>query len=206
MTSVGIAEVSTIDRAAVAGSLDRLADHLAAIAPGKLAIVAGDEISASNAASETVRLAEAFGAPVYGSSWPLHIPFPTSHPLWAGNLPTKASEIAELLRAYHAVFVLGGKSLITILYTEGSAVPTGCDLFHMSADVRNLGRTYATKFAVVGDIKASLGGAEARRSNGSLRHLVRGRAARAEGPARAACCGGRRRLRCAGHHSARCGP
>jgi len=31
MTSVGIAEVSTIDRAAVAGSLDRLADHLAAI-------------------------------------------------------------------------------------------------------------------------------------------------------------------------------
>jgi benzoylformate decarboxylase len=157
MTSVGIAEVSMIDRAAVAASLDRLANHLAAIAPGKLAIVAGDEISASNAASETVRLAEAFGAPVYGSSWPLHIPFPTSHPLWAGNLPTKASEIAELLRAYHAVFVLGGKSLITILYTEGSAVPTGCDLFHMSADVRNLGRTYATKLAVVGDIKASLG-------------------------------------------------
>lgn len=145
------------DCSAGAGSLDRLADHLAAIAPGKLAIVAGDEISASNAASETVRLAEAFGAPVYGSSWPLHIPFPTSHPLWAGNLPTKASEIAELLRAYHAVFVLGGKSLITILYTEGSAVPTGCDLFHMSADVRNLGRTYATKLAVVGDIKASLG-------------------------------------------------
>jgi benzoylformate decarboxylase len=81
MTSAGIAETSTIDRAAVAGSLDRLADHLAAIAPGKLAIVAGDEVSASNAAAETVRLAEAFGAPVYGSSWPLHIPFPTSHPL-----------------------------------------------------------------------------------------------------------------------------
>ena len=97
MTSVGIAEVSTIDRAAVAGSLDRLADHLAAIAPGKLAIVAGDEISASNAAAETVRLAEAFGAPVYGSSWPLHIPFPTSHPLWAGNLPTKAREIRTFL-------------------------------------------------------------------------------------------------------------
>ena len=41
MTSVGIAETSTIDRAAVAGSLDRLADYLAAIAPGKLAIAAG---------------------------------------------------------------------------------------------------------------------------------------------------------------------
>jgi thiamine pyrophosphate-dependent acetolactate synthase large subunit-like protein len=60
MTSAGVAETSTIDRAAVAGSLDRLADYLAAVVPGKLAIVAGDEISASNAAAETVRLAEAF--------------------------------------------------------------------------------------------------------------------------------------------------
>ena len=156
MTSAGIAETSTIDRAAVAGSLDRLADYLAAVPPGKLAVIAGDEVSASNAAAETVRLAETFGAPVYGSSWPLHIPFPTSHPLWAGNLPTKASEIAGILRAYDAVFALGGKSLITILYTEGSAVPTGCDVFQMSADVRDLGRTYATKLSVVGDIKTSL--------------------------------------------------
>jgi benzoylformate decarboxylase len=156
MSSAGITETSTIDRAAISGSLDRLADHLAAITPGKLAIVAGDEISASNAAAETVRLAEAFGAPVYGSSWPLHIPFPTSHPLWAGNLPIKASEIAKIFRAYDAVFALGGKSLITILYTEGSAVPAGCELFHLSADARNLGRTYATKLALVGDIKTSL--------------------------------------------------
>ncbi len=157
MTATSIGEVSTIERNAVAGSLDLLADHLAAIRPGKLALIAGDEVSASNAAPEAVRLAEAFGAPVYGSSWPLHIPFPTSHPLWAGNLPTKASEIAETLNPYDAIFALGGKSLITILYTEGSAVPPGCDVFQMSADVRDLGRTYATKLSVVGDIKASLG-------------------------------------------------
>ena len=119
-------------------------------------MIAGDEVYASNAAPEAVGLAETFGAPVYGSSWPLHIPFPTSHPLWAGNLPTKASEIAETLKLYDAVFALGGKSLITILYTEGSAVPPGCDVFQMSADVRDLGRTYATKLSVVGDIKASL--------------------------------------------------
>jgi thiamine pyrophosphate-dependent acetolactate synthase large subunit-like protein len=61
-----------------------------------------------------------------------------------------------MLTAYDAVFALGGKSLITLLYTEGSAVPAGCGLFHLSADARNLGRTYATKLAVVGDIKTSL--------------------------------------------------
>ena len=156
MTAVDIGEVSTIDRAAVAGSLDRLAEYLAAIPPGKLAIIAGDEISTSNAAAETVLLADALGAQVYGSSWPAHIPFPTAHPLWMGNLPTKATEIAQKLRSYDAIFALGGKSLITILYTEGSAVPAGTQIFQLSADARDLGRTYSTKLALVGDIRASL--------------------------------------------------
>jgi benzoylformate decarboxylase len=156
MTAIDIGEVSVIDRSSVAGSLDRLAEYLAAIPPGKLAIIAGDEISASNAAAETVLLAEALAAPVYGSSWPAHIPFPTSHPLWIGNLPTRANEIAQNLKAYDAIFALGGKSLITILYTEGSAVPSGIEVFQLSADARDLGRTYPTKLSVVGDIKASL--------------------------------------------------
>ena len=156
MTTIDIGEVSTIDRAAVAGSLDRLAEYLAAIPPGKLAIIAGDEISTSNAAAETVLLADALGAPVYGSSWPAHIPFPTAHPLWMGNLPTKATEIAQKLHSYDAIFALGGKSLITILYTEGSAVPAGMQIFQLSADARDLGRTYSTKLALVGDIRASL--------------------------------------------------
>jgi benzoylformate decarboxylase len=156
MSTISVGAPSRIERRAVAGSLDVLADLLAGIRPGKLAVIAGDEVYASNATPEAVGFAETFGAPVYGSSWPLHIPFPTSHPLWAGNLPTKASEIAETLKPYDAVFALGGKSLITILYTEASAVPSGCDVFQMSADVRDLGRTYATKLSVVGDIKASL--------------------------------------------------
>jgi benzoylformate decarboxylase len=156
MTTVDIGEASTIDRSAVAGSLDSLAEHLAAIPPGKLAIIAGDEISASNAAAETVLLADALGAPVYGSSWPAHIPFPTAHPLWMGNLPTQATEIAQKLQAYDAIFALGGKSIITILYTRGSAVPPGTQIFQLSADARHVGRTYSTKLGLVGDIRASL--------------------------------------------------
>jgi thiamine pyrophosphate-dependent acetolactate synthase large subunit-like protein len=70
--------------------------------------------------------------------------------------PTRATEIAQKLQAYDAVFALGGKSLITILYTEGSAVPPGLQSFQLSADARDLGRTYSAKLAVVGDIKASL--------------------------------------------------
>lgn len=156
MSGVGIGEPSVIDREAIAGSLPKLAAYLGALKPGRLAIIAGDEIHASDAAAEVVRIAELLGAPVYGSSWPSRIPFPTSHPLWAGNLPTVASKIAEILSDYDAIFALGGKSLITILYSEGPAVPKGCDVFQLSSDVRDLGRTYVTKLSVVGHIQASL--------------------------------------------------
>ncbi|MFC6791626.1 thiamine pyrophosphate-binding protein [Methylobacterium komagatae] len=156
LTDVPAGETSTIDQRAVAGSLDRLAEKLAAVAPGRLALIAGDEIDSSDASAQTVALADLLAAPVYGSSWPAHIPFPTSHPLWAGNLPTRADGIAEILGRYDAVFALGGKSLITVLYSEGSAVPPGTLVFQLSADVRDLGRTYATALSTVGDIRASL--------------------------------------------------
>ena len=156
MSTIPIPEHSYVDRRPVAGSLELLAEELAAITPGRIVIVAGDEISYHNAAPEVVELAEILAAPVFGSSWPAHIPFPTSHPLWAGNLPTKSTEIAERLKDAECVFGLGGKSFITVLYTEGSALPKNCKLFQMSVDGSDLGRTYPSKLSVVGDIQKSL--------------------------------------------------
>jgi benzoylformate decarboxylase len=125
ISSVGIGAPSVIDRRPIAGSLDRLAGLLGRIEPGRLLIIAGDEVHTSDAAAEVAVLAETLGAPVYCSSWPSHIPFPTNHPLWSGKMPHNGAEIAALLGDHDAIFALGGKSLITILYTEGSAVPSG---------------------------------------------------------------------------------
>jgi benzoylformate decarboxylase len=156
MSRVSIAEPSVIDRRMVAGSLPELAARLAAIPPGRLLIIAGDEVHASDAAAEVALLAETLGAPVYGSSWPSCLPFATAHPLWAGNMPSVGKEIYETLSRFDAVFALGGKSLITVLYAAGPIIPADCLVYQLSADVRDLGRTYMTQLSVVGDIKASL--------------------------------------------------
>jgi benzoylformate decarboxylase len=156
MSTVSIAEPSNIDRRMVAGSLPELAARLAAIPPGRLLIIAGDEVHASGAAAQVAQLAETLGAPVYGSSWPSCLPFPTAHPLWAGNMPSEGKKIHETLSRFDAVFALGGKSLITVLYTAGPIIPTGTLVYQLSADVRDLGRTYSTQLSVVGDIAASL--------------------------------------------------
>ena len=90
MSTVEVGEASRIDRAAVAGSLELLSDRLASVRPGRLALIAGDEILASGGSAQMVALAEAFGAPVFGSSWPAHIPFPTAHPLWQATCRRRA--------------------------------------------------------------------------------------------------------------------
>ncbi|MGE0486337.1 MAG: thiamine pyrophosphate-binding protein [Gammaproteobacteria bacterium] len=155
-SSVPVPRRSNVDRRPVAGSLPELAIELTAVAPGKVAIIAGDEISNHDAYKEVVRLAELLAAPVFGSSWPAHIPYPTSHYLWAGNLSTRAVDIAAAMGDFDCVFALGGKSFITILYTDASALPAGCELFQLSVDGRDLGRTFPSKLSVVGDIELSL--------------------------------------------------
>ncbi|CPR21028.1 thiamine pyrophosphate-binding protein [Brenneria goodwinii] len=156
MSDTPLLSRSVIDTHSVASSLESLAEELARIQPGRLAIIAGDELYSSQAAPQAVKLAELLGAPVYGSSWPSRIPFPTSHPLWAGNLPTKAAAIADELSNYDAIFALGGKSLISILYTSSSAVPDNCAVYQLSSDVGDLGRTYPTRLSLVGHLRASL--------------------------------------------------
>lgn len=151
-----VPRTSRVDRRPVAGSLPELARELTAVTPGRVAIIAGDEISNHDAYREVVRLAELLAAPVFGSSWPAHIPFPTSHYLWRGNLPTRAIDIADAMHGFDCVFALGGKSFITILYSDASALPEGCELYQLSVDGRDLGRTFPSKLSVVGDIERSL--------------------------------------------------
>lgn len=153
---VDMGKISQIERTVTPPDVDELAYLLSHYAPGRLALLSGDEVVVGNAVRETIKLAETLGAPVFGSSWPAVSSFPPAHPLWMGNLPTKASEISARLNAYDALFLLGGKSLITILYTEGSILPENIELFQLSSNPQELGRTYCTRLGLTGDLALTL--------------------------------------------------
>jgi benzoylformate decarboxylase len=161
---VDMGKISQIERTVTPPDVEELARLLLRYAPGRLALLSGDEVVAGNAVSETIALAEAMGAPVFGSSWPAVSSFPPAHPLWMGNLPTKASEISARFKNFDALFLLGGKSLITILYTEGSVLPEELELFQLSSNPQELGRTYSTRLGLTGDLALTLA-----RLNGALR-------------------------------------
>ncbi len=112
----------------------------------------GMKFHSSGSTQEIVQLAEALGAHVYGSS-AAEFALPTQHALMARNMPTTAKEIASVVNAYDAVFIIGGRSLITILYMAGRPFRKPARVYQLSADMNELGRTYATRLSVMGDIK-----------------------------------------------------
>jgi benzoylformate decarboxylase len=155
-TSVGVGVGSRIERASVANMLDGLAAALAEVSVGRIALIAGEEVFTANADVEAVALAEVLGAPVFGASWPGHIPFPTAHPQWRGTLPPKASEIREALAPFDAVLVLGGHSLIAYPYSDGPAIPPHCRLFQLTGDGHQIGRIHEATLGLVGNLQLSL--------------------------------------------------
>lgn len=155
-TDADAGQTSRIERGAIARAIDELAIALATVTPGRVAIVVGEEVLQSNAEPEVVALAEALGAPVFGPSWPGHIPFPTAHPQWRGTLPPKASDIREIFSDFESVFLLGGHSLISYQYSRGPAIPSHCRLMQLTSDGHQLARVDGTALGLVGDIRLSL--------------------------------------------------
>ncbi|SCW32617.1 MULTISPECIES: thiamine pyrophosphate-binding protein [unclassified Pseudomonas] len=155
-TDADAGQPSRIERGAVTAAIDPLADALSTVTPGRLAIIVGEEVFQSNAQVEAVSLAEALGAPVFGPSWPGHIPFPTAHPQWRGALPPKAADIRETFADFDAVLLLGGHSLISYQYSQGPAIPPHCRLIQLTGDGHQLGRVHGTALGLIGDIKLSL--------------------------------------------------
>ncbi len=147
---------SRIERRTVAARLDGLADLLTAPAVGKLAIVAGTEVGQSGAVQPLAKLAEALGAPVYGAPLFSTGILPPAHPLFAGMLPPAAAGIRATLAPYERVFFIGGRPFMAYPYTDGSPLPDGTDLVHLSPDPSQLGRTYAVELGVAGDPRATL--------------------------------------------------
>lgn len=156
VTCMGAGQPSQIRRLSMATSLEDLANALADVSPGKVAIVVGEEVFSAHADREAIALAETLGAPVFAASWPGHIPFPTSHALWRGALPPKASAMREALASFDVLLLLGGHSLISYLYSDGPALPSHCRLLQLTRDGHQPGRIHETALGLVGDIKPSL--------------------------------------------------
>jgi benzoylformate decarboxylase len=138
------------DAAAVAAAADLLARAKRPL------IIAGDVVAQSRAHVELVTLAELLGAPVYAEFVPNTASFPTSHPLFRGQMVRTAPAVRKILDEYDVLFSVGGDLFTLSLPSNVDPMPPGLALIHLDLDPWEIGKNYPAEVAILGDPKATL--------------------------------------------------
>ncbi|MGR6924593.1 thiamine pyrophosphate-binding protein [[Actinomadura] parvosata] len=148
--------VSQVRQTPHAAAIGELATLVLDTEPPELAIVVTDEVAQQSAVGEATALAEALGARVYGSSLHASTVFPTTHPLWAGQLGLSAAEIRQTLQAFRRVLVLGGRPFLAYGYTPGPVIPPHVEMLQITLDLHQLGRSFPTRLGLAGHLRTTL--------------------------------------------------
>jgi benzoylformate decarboxylase len=119
-------------------------------------IMAGDAVAQSRAHAELVELAELIGAPVYTEFVPNTASFPSSHPLFRGQVVRLAPEVRKVLSQYDVLFSVGADLFTLSLPSDVDPMPPGIKLVHLDVDPWELGKNYPPEVAILGDPKATL--------------------------------------------------
>src|SRR4051812_2096874 len=119
-------------------------------------IIAGDVVAQSHAHAELVELAESLGAPVYAEFVPNTASFPSTHPLFRGQMVRMAPAVRKILDEYDVLFSVGGDLFTLSLPSDTDPMPHGLPLIHLDIDPWEIGKNYPAEVAILGDPKATL--------------------------------------------------
>jgi benzoylformate decarboxylase len=147
---------SRVERATIGSGIPELAAGLLKFKPGRIVIVAGNDIAETGVDEAIAKVARLLNSPVYGSSWPSANNYASVDPFWRGSLPTTARGISEILNQYDCMLGLGGKTLVAIVYTARDPIPERITFYHISEDGDDLCHNDAPKLGIVGNVKATL--------------------------------------------------
>jgi benzoylformate decarboxylase len=138
------------DADAIAAAADRLAKAERPV------IMAGDAVAYSRAHKELAALAELIAAPVYVEFVPNTASFPSSHPLYRGQVTRSQQGVREVLDRHDLLFSVGA-DLFTLSLPSGiEPMPRGMPLIHLDTDPWQIGKNYPAEVGLLGDPKATL--------------------------------------------------
>jgi benzoylformate decarboxylase len=134
--------------------LQRLARRL--LSSSRPVIIAGRELAARGACDEAAELARLLGAAVYHEPVPYNARFATDHPAFMGDLTRNQARVREILGRYDLVICLGADLLRMSPASRVDPLPPGVPVVHITERDWELGKNYATEFAIHADVKATL--------------------------------------------------
>ena len=153
-TPVPVLGRSVVHPPAAAGGTDEAAELMAAAR--RPVIVAGDGVGRDRAMDALVRLAEAWGAPVYHQPMADGVNFPGNHPLFAGMLMPTNADIRRVLEEHDTLLVVGTHAFMPHHYTPEQAVPEKTAVVQLDTDAAEIGRNFPVAAGLVGGLTPTL--------------------------------------------------
>ena len=118
------------------------------------ALIAGAQIEEDQGWNEVVALAEHLQADVYQQPLPPRWTFPRTHRLFRGGLLPAQRPLADQLRDYDVVVVLGAPVFLYYAYVPGPAINPGTKLFQITNSPQD-GAAALAGTTIVGDVAAA---------------------------------------------------
>lgn len=156
------ASTELITKRHVAGASMPNPDALAALAESlenasKPVMIAGPDIDASGAWDLAVELAEKQNLPVFAipATGGGRLGFPEGHENFRGMLPPGIAPVADTLKGYDVIVVVGASVFPYYPYLPGDFLPEGAELIQMTSDPDEAARA-PMGHAVIGDVRLGL--------------------------------------------------
>ena len=122
----------------------RIADFAARInASANPVLVYGGDLSRSGAWDAGVALAEKLRVPVWLGPFTENVPFPQSHPLYAGTLPPAIGPLSETLAGHDLIVVVGAPVFRYYPWVPGAYLPAGAKLLQITDDAFDAAKAVA---------------------------------------------------------------
>lgn len=104
------------------------------------ALIYGSSIARGNGWDQAIKLAEKLQAHVFAAPSSERPPFPETHPLYCGGLPFAKGPLSDRLKGYDVAIVIGAPVFRYYPWVEGSYLPDGLQLLHITDDPNESGR------------------------------------------------------------------
>ena len=119
-------------------------------------IIGGDGIWECNAQEELIKFADLIGAEVYSMPLISQYIFPSSHPLYFGNLGFGPINIKKALNDSDLIIIFGMPLFNQITFVPKEGVEKRQKIIHFDLNIERIGRNFPQTIGIPGDIKKGL--------------------------------------------------
>ena len=121
----------------------------------RVALIVGEQVDASGAMADVVKLAEKLASPVFLSPLCFRWGFPSNHQLFRGRLPPAMGPLGKILSMFETVLVVGSSAFLYYPYVPGPKIGEGTKLFQITEDPMEASRAVAGT-SIVGDVSLAV--------------------------------------------------